>query len=447
MKIFLLLAILFLFQYTFGQEGTEKISISFIESTAQNALNEIQQLTDYQFFYIDSWLENQSISGNYQNISVRDLLGVIFKNTVINFYFFEDNRVILTRNSQIYDTLSENFFDLPQSRITPEEEVGNEEVDDEEIGEGVVADEETEDNQVTTGPILYEPKRSNANRTIEVVRIGRENKNSMRQSYTLTGYARNNATGQPIADLAILVSGRKIGTSTNNEGFYSITLPAGENLVKTRGLGIEDSQKRVILYNNGDLNFNLNESVELLDEVVLTGNRDKNVETAITGVTQIKVEQIKTIPLVLGERDILKAATSLPGITTAGEGASGYNVRGGKTDQNLILLDDAVIYNPSHFFGIFSALNPFTSGDVTIFKGSIPAEYGGRLSAVFDIKTKDANTQQFAGEGSIGPVTSNLALEIPIIKDKAGFLIGGRSTYSGWILRSLDEESLQNSEA
>jgi len=429
MRFFLILSILLLSHYISAQEGAEKISVSFTNATAKDALNEIQQLTKYQFFYIDSWLENQSVSANYQDISVHELLDAIFKDTVINFYFFEDNRVILTKNNIIYDTVSENLFE------SPEESIPNRAEDDEEA-------------PLKSTPILYGLQKKNPNRTtIEVVRIGKENKSDSRQRYTLAGYVKNAVTGQPISDLAILVKNNKKGTSTDNEGFYSLELYAGEHILQTKGLGIADSQKRVILYNNGKLDFNLEESVELLDEVVLTGNRDRNVETTITGVTQIKVEQIKTIPLVLGERDILKAATSLPGITTAGEGSSGFNVRGGKTDQNLILLDDAVIYNPSHFFGIFSALNPFTSGDVNIFKGSIPAEYGGRLSSVFDIKTKDANTKKFAGEASIGPVTSNLALEIPVVKDKAAFLIGGRSTYSGWILRSLDEESLQNSQA
>ena len=151
--------------------------------------------------------------------------------------------------------------------------------------------------------------------------------------------------------------------------------------------------------------------------------------------------------MVLGERDIFKVAATLPGISSAGEGAAGFNVRGGKTDQNLVLLDDGVIYNSAHFFGIFSAINPFTSNEVTIYKGNIPAKFGGRLSSVFDIKTKDANIEKFSGEASIGPVTSNLALELPVVKEKAGILIGARSTYSDWILRSLDEEQLNKSKA
>lgn len=443
MKKIFVVTLLFLIQYASAQEGSENISISFSNSSTKNAIIEIQKVTDYQFLYLDAWLNNQSISGDYTNISVRELLKIIFKDTVINFYFFDNNKILLTQNSTIYDTISEDFFESPEPLVLVEEAGANEEKERQQVEQ----EGKQEEDEPKPAPVLYESRKNSSNRTVEVVRIGKENKNSTQQRFTLSGYAVNTATGQPIADLAILVEKNAEGTSTNDDGFYSMSLPIGENIIRTKGLGIEEAKKRVIIYNNGELDFELNESVELLDEVILTGDRDKNVETAITGVTQIKVEQIKTIPLVLGERDILKAATSLPGITTAGEGASGFNVRGGKTDQNLILLDEAVIYNPSHFFGIFSALNPFTSGDVNIYKGSIPAEFGGRLSSVFDIKTKDANTQKFAGEASIGPVTSNLALEIPIIKDKAGFLIGGRSTYSGWILRSLDEPSLQNSKA
>jgi len=215
----------------------------------------------------------------------------------------------------------------------------------------------------------------------------------------------------------------------------------------TRSLSTAGTQKKIVVYNDGEVNFSLKEKFETLAEILIEADADRNVKEVIAGVTKIEVAGIKNIPLVLGERDILKVAVTLPGISNTGEGSNGYNVRGGKTDQNLILLDDAAIYNPSHFFGIFSAINPFTTGNVNIYKGNIPAEYGGRLSSVFDIKTKDANTKKFSGEASVGPVTSNLILELPVVKDKSALMVGGRTTYSGWILRSLDEESLKDSEA
>jgi hypothetical protein len=212
-------------------------------------------------------------------------------------------------------------------------------------------------------------------------------------------------------------------------------------------MGIEGTKRNVIIYDDGQLDFNLNENLEELDEVIVQADAIRNVEDASTGSTRIGSETSKHVPLVLGERDVLKIATTLPGITTAGEGSGGFNVRGGKTDQNLILLDNAVLYNPSHFFGFFQAINPFAINDLVVYKGSIPAEFGGRLSSVFEISSKEASTERFKGEASVGPVTANAVLEIPIVKGKSGLLVGGRGAYSDWVLKALDEENLRNSQA
>ncbi len=422
MRKFLVLMLLLSFCWTVAQDPGVKISFSFEESSVKEVLDQIEEITDYRFYYVDEWLGNKKISGNYNNVLVDTVLDQIFEATVINFYILDESKIILTSNSIIYDTLPEGFFRDRELDI-----------------------EEQEDEK--TSPLFYAEEKTVGETKIETVRIGKENKNNRQKQFTLSGYARNLKTGRPISEMAIVVQGKNTGTATDSNGFYSIEIPAGVNILETSALGILGSRKKVIIYNDGQLNFDLDESFEVLDEVVVQADRNRNVEAAVTGVTQIEVEKIKNIPLVLGERDILKVATTLPGITTAGEGSAGFNVRGGRTDQNLILLDNAVIYNPSHFFGIFSALNPFTTGSVNIYKGSIPSEYGGRLSSVFDISTKDGNTEKFAGEASIGPVTSNITLETPIIKDKSALLVGGRATYSDWILKSLDEESLKNSKA
>ncbi len=423
MKRLSVVLLFFGFFFSYSQNDTPAITISFENSDIKNVLDQIEEISGYEFFYVEDWLGRKKVSGDYQNTSLSTVLSDIFKDTLINFYVMEGNKVVLTRNNIIVDRLPENFF-------------GKEDV--------IV---QTEDQDLEANPLFYNEERSAESTRLETVRIGKQTRTNRQRRFTLSGYAKNVNTGKAISEMAIVVEGTNLGTATDNDGFYRLQLSAGVNILKTSALGIEGTRKKVIIYNDGQLNFDLEESFEVLDEVVVKGNRDRNVEQAVTGVTVLEVEKIKTIPLVLGERDILKAAVTLPGISTAGEGASGYNVRGGRTDQNLILLDNAVIYNPSHFFGIFSALNPFTSGDVNIYKGSIPAEYGGRLSSVFDITTKDANTEKFSGEASIGPVTSNLMLETPVIKDKSGFLIGGRATYSDWILRSLDEPELTNSKA
>ena len=405
-------------QKSLSQNKTETVSLDVKNLKKIEIIELIEQKTNYTFYFIESWLDTKATSIQVDHVSIDIVLDKIFGSTVINYYVADDKRIILTQNNLVRDSLHPNFFGSKKTKSIEEKK-----------------------------PIIYNDNVSTSTSLrVETVKIGKERLNSQREEYTLKGVVRDSKTNKPIPDL-VIVANNNINAVTNDKGFYTINLPAGVNLIETKSLGIEGSKKRVVIYDNGNLNLFLNESIEELDELVIEAEGDRNVKEAIIGVSQIKIQDIKNVPLILGERDILKIATTLPGIKTAGEGSSGYNVRGGKTDQNLILLDDGVIYNPSHFFGIFSAINPFTSGDAKIYKGNIPAEFGGRLSSVIDIKTKKGDNEKFGGEASIGPVTSNLTLEIPIKKGESSLLIGGRGTYSDWILKSLDDEKLKKSKA
>jgi hypothetical protein len=423
MKYIFSIALFLIFQFSFSQVEIQKIDLTFNNSTIKEVLLQIEDKTNYHFYFSDDWLSNDPISGNYVNAGVEEILADLFDKTQLNFFIFDERQIILTQNNIIYDELPEGFFG--------------------ETREVVISSETDDGNR----PVFNEEVKTETAITVETVRIGKESRNKSQTRFTLDGFARNSVTGEPIPNLALVVIGKNRGTVTDSRGYFEIDLEPGSNLIEASSLGFENIRKRVIIYNDGRLNFDLNEEYEGLEEVVVRSDVDRNVEEANTGVTKINVKVVKNIPLVLGERDILKVATTLPGISTAGEGSSGYNVRGGKTDQNLILLDDAVMYNPAHFFGIFSAVNPYTTGDVNIYKGNIPAEYGGRLSSVFDIETKDPNLEKFSGEASIGPVTANLALEVPLTKEKSSILLGGRSTFSDWILKTLDEEELKKSKA
>lgn len=410
----------------FGQEQEAKYSFQFSEQNIVEVLGTLEEQADVVFYYDISWFSGQTFSGTFNNATLSEILEEVFKETTLNFFQYDADKIILTQNNIIYKDLPEGFF-------------GREEVD----SLPAVAN----NIKVTSNPVFSNIEANRGNEISRTVRIGKENLSDNRTTFTISGYARTVDQNQPISNLSIILNDKNSGTVTNDNGYYQLEVPAGTSIVRTSSLGIEPSTTRIVVYNDGNLNFDLAESVEFLDEVTVEANAAKNVEEAISGSTELVVEETKNIPLVLGERDVLKVATTLPGISTAGEGAAGFNVRGGSTDQNLILLDNAVMYNPSHFFGIFQAINPFTTKDLKVLKGGIPAEYGGRLSSVFDITSKDANTEKIAGEAAIGPVTSNLALEIPVVKGKSGLMLGGRGTYSGWILRSLKEESLNNSKA
>ena len=426
MKKYLVISIFFVLNFLNAQEdrSSDRITLSFENISRLEAIKEIERKSGFHFYFVESWLnDGELVSGNYQNARVTDILNDVFENTVINYFIYSGNKIVLTQNSIVHDSFPGLVWEEREQ------------------------EQQTETIEVESAPIFNDDTDNSNTGTSAVVRIGRERRNSRTRNFLLTGYVRNASNGEPISNLAITVRGRNIIEVTNDDGYYEVRLPAGRNVIEVKHLGFTDFQKTIIIYNNGSYNFNMTEQFEELDELVIEANRDRNIKEAITGVAQIKVEDIKTIPLVLGERDILKVATAIPGIKTTGEGSAGYSVRGGKEDQNLILLDHAVLYNTAHFFGIFSAINPFTTGEVKIYKGNIPSEFGGRLSSVFDIKTKEGNIEKFSGEASIGPVTSNIALETPIVKDKSSLIVGGRGTYSNWILRSLKDESLKKSTA
>lgn len=424
MKRFLLLFFLLLSPIAWAQEKSALVTLSFEKSNMISVLAQIEGQTGYRFYYIDSWLqEYNDLSGDYKDTELTLVLKDLFDKTIINFYVLDDTRIILTQHDDIYDYLPDYFFGGKTDTIVV-----------------------TTTQVKKVNPVFAKTKKASGTNKIETVKIGKITKNNTKETYSLSGYVKNAQTGKPLSKALILINGNDRNIKTDVNGFYTMDLSTGVNMVEIDALGMESFKKRIILYNDGTYNVTLDEKVEQLDEVFIQKKTSNNVEEVVTK-TVIDVKESKNIPLALGERDVLKVATSLPGITTTGEGAIGYNVRGGKSDQNLILLDNAVIYSPQHFFGIFSALNPFVLKDANIYKNNIPAEYGGRLSSVFDLTTKDASVDTFKGEASIGAVTGNILLETPIVKEKSGLLIGGRGAYANWILESLDDESLKNSEA
>ena len=409
-----------------AQSNTEKISIAYSNETIENVFILIEKQTSYKFYFHDKWINNKKISDNFNSKPVAFIVEEILKETNSNFYITDDKRIILTGSIVVYNSLPDSFKvkkPLEENNKTQRIEVSND------------------------VPVFFDEKKSNNSTQIETISIGRANKASTRKVFNLKGRVIDFSTGNMLQNVSLRVVNTNTGVTTNSNGFYSLELSLGEHLVEITSLGFQRISKRIIIYNDGNLDFELFEDLEELDEVVIEADADQNTREIISGLTKLDVKNIKTIPLVLGERDVLKVATTLPGISKAGEGSSGYNVRGGKEDQNLILLDGAVIYNPSHFFGLFSALNPFSIGEVNIYKGNIPAEFGGRLSSVFDLKTKNANKTKITGEASIGPVTSNVSLEIPIVKEKASLLVGVRGAYSNWILKLLDDKEVSKSSA
>ena len=264
------------------------------------------------------------------------------------------------------------------------------------------------------------------------------------QNVTLSGYIKDAANGEELINASI-VNEKFQGTVTNIYGFYSLTLPEGKYTFTVSYIGYESIVKTLTLKESQTLDFELKEATNELAEVEVTAKRlDENLNRAEMSTTQLTAKQIKTIPQFLGEFDVIRSITLLPGVTTVGEGASGFNVRGGKTDQNLILLDQAPVYNSSHIFGFFSVFNGDAVRDLKLYKGGIPAPYGGRLSSVLDVHQKEGNTKEFAGTIGLGLLSSRLMLEGPLVKDKASFMIAGRRSYQDVLLKASPNDDLNS---
>ena len=254
------------------------------------------------------------------------------------------------------------------------------------------------------------------------------------QNYTISGNITDAATGEDLIGATVFIMGTSIGTTANTYGFYSLSLPKGKQQISFSFIGYKTISREVTLTEDITINIQLSPDKTLLDEVVISSEGgDKNIRSAVMGVTKMDVKQMEKIPVLFGEKDILKTIQLLPGISATSEGSSGFTVRGGSPDQNLILLDEAPVYSASHLMGFFSVFNADALKGVTVYKGGIPAKYGGRASSVLDITMKDGNNKKLSVSGGIGLISSKLTVEGPIIKDKMSFIVSGRRTYADLI--------------
>ena len=262
-------------------------------------------------------------------------------------------------------------------------------------------------------------------------------------NFTFSGYVLDSQTNELVIGASVIIDELNIGTITNSYGFFSITVKEGNYSVKTQNLGYKDDVQIISLNKNIILNIYLTEEVESLDEVIVMENtEDIDIELPVLSLNIISGKTIRQTPVVFGESDILKTIQLLPGVSSAGEGASGFNVRGGAADQNLILFDEAIIYNSSHLFGLFSVFNSDAIKEVKLYKGGIPSSYGGRLSSVLDVYQKDGNNQNFSMNGGIGAISSRLLVEGPIQKNQSSFLVASRGTYAHLFLKLTDIENI-----
>ncbi|RKD13312.1 TonB-dependent receptor [Pelobium manganitolerans] len=412
-KLFLLVFVFLTALRGSAQERTKYLNLHLNNQPLMQLVKQIELQTGYRIYYETAAFDSLKVNISAENMPVEKVFDQVFTGTDFYYSIFK-NAVFLTKGKKI-------LTHLPSQFTGKKEEIVKE-------NEQLVADLSTKKVSV---PATLENK---------LYTIGRST-NSTKATATIAGNVRNSETGEPIPGVYVFIDNPRLGVVTDAFGFYSLTLPKGKHKLNVRSVGLKDTHRQILLQNDGKLDINVAEEPFALKEVVITTDKSSNIRQTQMGIEKLDIKTIKQVPTVFGEADVLRVVLTLPGVKSVGESSTGFNVRGGSVDQNLILFNDATIYNPSHFFGFFSAFNSEVIKDVQLYKSSIPAKFGGRLSSVLELNGREGNKKQFSGTAGIGLITSKLNIEGPLIKDKTSFILAGRTTYSNWIMDVLPKST------
>ncbi|MCE6988365.1 TonB-dependent receptor [Dyadobacter sp. CY323] len=422
LPLILSICCLFISNVALSQNNVEKkITMRLDSARFGEFVKQVESQTGYYLYYDTAKFDSLTLDLNVKDLTIREVLDQVFRGSEFEYAIDAQKRIYITQGQRIITQLTPGLFE-------PNRASDN-------------------DTLAYTGPESDAKEKLLSTAESKVHDIGIRKHRITPGNSTVTGYIRNAVTGEPVIGAAIFINSPSIGVTTDALGFYSLTIPRGKQLLRIKSTGMRETQRQIILYSDGKLDVEMRESVIALKEVSVKAGQDKNVVGTQMGTVKLTIKNLKQVPTVFGETDLLRTVLTLPGIKSVGENSTGLNVRGGSTDQNLIQYNDAVIYNPSHLFGFFSAFNPDVLKDVELYKSTIPAKFGGRLSSVLDINSRDGNKKKFVASGGIGLVTGRLTLEGPIVKDKTSFLLGGRSTYSNWVIKALDNENYNKSSA
>jgi len=377
--------------------GEINIIKTYQQQPLTEVLKELEQQYAIRFYYQESWVQDILVDGSF-NSPLVEFLTTVIEGTSLRFEPFRQQQIIFLSDETLEPTLT---------------------------------------NTAEIDTILQAAGD-------EAVQIG----NGASDRATINGYIREASSGEAIIGASIYVEEVADGTVTNQFGYYSITLPVGRYHLKVSYIGWEDEEITVDLRGNGKRDFELFEETVRLEGVTITDReQDANISSVQMNTAKLDIATIKRRPAFLGEVDVIKSIQLLPGVSTVGEGARGFNVRGGGVGDNLVLLDGAPVFNSSHLFGFFSIFNPDVVKDATLYKGSVPAKYGDRIASVLDVNLKEGNTKNWQARGGVGVVSSRVAAEGPLIKDKGSIVIGARASYSDWVLDQVRDIEIRRSSA
>lgn len=391
------------------KSSQEKITGLFPGISFSRFVNSVESQTSYQFYYKQSDVKDIQVNISAKDNDLADVLKLIFEGKEMQFRIDKSKRVFIYRSGPFHTGLSANFFQ-----------------------------QDPQQGEFESMSSELDLDRAFAKNKLWV--IGSSQSSDTEPTARLSGTVLSLKTGEPVFGAVVYEKTNFTRSITDENGQFSLELPKGRQTIYIQHLGQFQEQRQVEMRGSGSLELQIDESIVSLDEVVVSSDRLSNVNRTEMGVETMSVSSMKKLPSVMGEVDVIKSILTLPGVKTVGESSVGFNVRGGGADQNLVLLNQSTIYNPSHLFGFFSAFNGDMVESVALHKAGMGAEYGGRLSSVLDVRGKYGNREKISGRGGIGLLTSRLAFDGPV-GDKTTFMASARTTYSDWLLNLVNDKS------
>jgi hypothetical protein len=402
-----------------AQDSTYRIDRSYNGLDLLSFIKKAEHNLPVHFFYQKDSLPNLVITVESDSMQLEQVLANNLKPYSLFATIDRLGNVFLTKNTKIKTALAPDFFNAQQPAST--------------IDESQQAAEKYLSTKNEIG--------------IKTLYVGTKKKGAYKEEASMSGFISGGPKNVRVVGATLYFEELKSGVITDADGFYTIELRKGKYTLVIKNLEYEEKKYHLEVYSDAQVNFSLEEKVSALKEVVIVADGSNNLKTTSMGYEKITAKSIKMIPKMMGENDIVKTTLLLPGVQSVGEGTAGFNVRGSPADQNVFYLNQIPVYNTSHLLGFFSAFTPNAISELTLYKGSFPAQFGGHLSSVFDLTAREGNNKKFSAEGGISPVTGNLLAEGPLSKGKSSYLIGVRSTYSDWALKLVNVDAIKNSRA
>lgn len=407
-----------------AQEADLLVSGDFQDLPFMQFVDEVENQTGASFYFLEKWITGIRVTASGEAISLRRTLDLALLPAGLSY--------VITGGKQVYLSDQAPFVYRLPDYSEPSREQDMNAVPDEQAG------------LTNTERKYIEGRKAGV---VETITVGTAEDGEGLTSVVIHGKMMDLESDEPLIGATIYFEELSMGAATDMDGRFSIVVSPGKYTVEFKCMGMEEKTYYMDVLSGDDLSIGLERSVISLTEVVVHANRYHNVRGTQMGFDRLNYKVLKEVPVVMGEKDVLKVVQMLPGVQSVGEGAAGFNVRGSAADQNMIYINKVPVYNSSHLFGFFTSFSPDIVKDFTLYKSNLPASYGGRLASFFDITTRQGNMKRYTARGGISPVTGHLSLEGPIVKDKSALILTGRSTYSDWILNRLEDPALRDSKA